>query len=58
MPPATFALTPTERRRTIQIPRIWRWPRDYAAENLLFAFLGFVVAAIPGALFLLIRGLP
>lgn len=58
MPPATFALTPAEHRRTIQIPKICRWPRDGAAENLLFALLGFVVTAIPGALFLLIRGLP
>jgi hypothetical protein len=57
MPPATLTLTATERRRIPFTHRNRRGPHSYAYENLLFTFLGFVVAAIPGAIYLLIRGL-
>jgi hypothetical protein len=55
MPPATMTLTATERRRIPATHKIRRGPHSDAYENLLFTFLGFVVAAIPGAIFLLIR---
>lgn len=57
MPPATMTLTATERRRIPGIHRIRRNPGS-PYENLLFAFMGFVFTAIPGAIFLLIRDLP
>jgi hypothetical protein len=56
MPPAIMTLTAADRRR-IPFTHRNRHPRSYAYENLLFTFMGFVVAALPGAIYLLIRGL-